>query len=121
MKPPRVKESAVSLECEVRLYRFASTSSLLIYSLQLYDLKDIVPSGTDIPTTTLVLGLIKQIHVRNAVLAPDGQTVDPHKLLPVARLGGTLYSRLGSFFELERPSWRALKERIDKMMAEAKR
>ncbi|KAH8078050.1 hypothetical protein BXZ70DRAFT_689343 [Cristinia sonorae] len=98
VKPPRVKESAVNLECE------------------LYDLKDIAPPGTDIPTTTLAIGLIKQIHVRNAVLSSDQKTVDPYRLRPVARLGGNSYSRIDSTFELGRPSWKALKERIDEMM-----
>jgi len=102
VKPPRVKESAVNLECE------------------LYDMQDIAPPGTDVPTTTLVFGLIKQIHVRNAVLSPDQQTVDPLKLRPIARLGGTSYSRIESTFELSRPSWKSLKEKIDKMMEEAK-
>ena len=63
----------------------------------------------------MVLGLIKQVHVRNSVLTEDEQMADPAKLRPVARLAGGLYSRLGEGFDLERPSWKALKERIEQM------
>ncbi|KAJ3557402.1 hypothetical protein NM688_g1487 [Phlebia brevispora] len=91
VKPPRVKESA------------------------LYNLMDIPSLRTHEITTTLVFGLIKQIHVRNVVLSEDEATVDPAKLRPVARLGGSTFARLGEGFDLERPSWKALKERIQQM------
>ena len=76
---------------------------------------DIVSPKLQEITTTLVFGLIKHIHVRNAVLTEDGQTVDPAKLRPVARLGGSTFARLGEGFDLERPSWKDLKERIKRM------
>ena len=63
-------------------------------------------------THTLVLGLITDVHVRRAVLAADGQSVDPARLRPVARLGGAAYATLGDGFELARPSWKKLRERV---------
>lgn len=94
--PARVRESAVNLECE------------------LFDSIDISPNATEPPSTTLILGLIKYIHVRNAVLVEDKETVDAAKLRPVARLGGDSYARLGEGFDLSRPSWRALKDTVEK-------
>ncbi len=80
---------------------------------QLYDMKDIASPRTHEITTSLIFGLIKEIHVRNAVLTEDQLTIDPNKLRPVARLGGSTYARLGEAFDLERPSWKALKEQIE--------
>ncbi|KAJ3476045.1 hypothetical protein NLI96_g11432 [Meripilus lineatus] len=97
VKPPRVKESAVGLECE------------------LYDFKDVAPPGAEKPTTTIVLGLIKYIHIHKAVLAEDGNTVDPSKLRPVARLGGATFARLGEGFDLSRLTWKSSKEQIEKL------
>ncbi|KAI0344577.1 hypothetical protein BDW22DRAFT_1354668 [Trametopsis cervina] len=94
---PRVQESAVSFECE------------------LFKHIDIAAPESDEPTTTLILGLIKRVHVCKAVLRDDGRTVDPGKLRPVARLDGGLYSRMGEAFELPRPSWRAWKDKIEEM------
>ena len=76
---------------------------------------DIRSARTQEVVTCLVFGLIKRIHVRNSVLAEDGQTVDAAKLRPVARLGGTTYVRLGEGFDLDRPSWKALRGRIEEM------
>ncbi|KAH7888570.1 hypothetical protein F5I97DRAFT_1925092 [Phlebopus sp. FC_14] len=91
VKPPWVKESAVGLECE------------LFYT---YDIR---PPGTDEVTHTLVLGLIKRVHVRKSVLTDHG-TIDPAKLRAVSRLGGTTYARIGEGFDLGRPSWNAIEQ-----------
>lgn len=56
-------------------------------------------------TGTLVLGLVRAVHVRAAVLAPGGESVDPARLRPVARLGGVAYARLGDVFDIPRPAW----------------
>lgn len=80
----------------------------------MYHFLDINAPDTDELTTTLVLGLIKQIHVRKGVLTEE-DLVDPAKLRPVARLGGATFSRLGEGFDIARPSWRALKDRIEAM------
>lgn len=45
-------------------------------------------------TTTVVIGRVKVFHVREDCLTDDGTgTLDPAKTLPVARMGGLLYSR----------------------------
>ncbi|KAJ7901915.1 hypothetical protein B0H14DRAFT_2669091 [Mycena olivaceomarginata] len=88
VKPACVLESAVSLECE------------------LYFLKDLSPPNSELLTTTLVLGLIKKAHVHESVLDAEGAAVDPAKLRPIARLGGTTYARVLEGFDLERTSWK---------------
>ncbi|KAJ7096241.1 hypothetical protein C8R44DRAFT_812509 [Mycena epipterygia] len=95
VKPAYVTESAVSLECE------------------LYFLKDLSPPNSDLITTTLVLGLIKKAHIHESVLDADGSSVDPRKLRPIARLGGTTYSRVLEGFDLERTSWKKAKDAYD--------
>ncbi|KAI5115004.1 hypothetical protein M0805_005286, partial [Coniferiporia weirii] len=81
VKPPRVRESAVSLECE--LYHFLDIPA------------PDAPDGP--PANTLVVGRIRRVHVRRAVLAaaPDAEPgtdtdsvqVDPARLRAVSRLG----------------------------------
>ncbi|KAJ7251510.1 hypothetical protein B0H12DRAFT_1051924 [Mycena haematopus] len=88
IKPVCVLESAVSLECE------------------LYFLKDLSPPDSDLLTTTLVLGLIKQAHVHESVLDAEGAAVDPAKLRAIARLGGTTYARMLEGFDIPRTSWK---------------
>ncbi|KAH9056578.1 hypothetical protein EDB87DRAFT_1540573, partial [Lactarius vividus] len=87
VKPARVKESAVSLECE------------------LFQSQDIFPDGSTIPSATLVLGRVRYVHVRNSVLQPDGLRANPAKLRPVSRISGQTYARLGEGFNLQRPEW----------------
>ncbi|KAJ6499971.1 hypothetical protein C8R47DRAFT_1109807 [Mycena vitilis] len=91
VKPACVMESAVSLECE------------------LYFLKDLSPPDSELITTTLVLGLIKHAHIHQSVMNAEGTAVDPGKLRPVSRLGGTTYARLLEGFDLERTSWKTAK------------
>lgn len=62
------------------------------------------------PTTTVVLGIIQKIHVRNSVLNDDGMTIDPAKLRPIARLGGSTYARVLEGFDLPRISWKAIQD-----------
>ncbi|KAJ6625565.1 hypothetical protein B0H10DRAFT_1782892 [Mycena sp. CBHHK59/15] len=95
VKPACVQESAVSLECE------------------LYFLKDLSPPDSSRITTTLVLGLVKKAHVHESVLDAEGSSVDPRKLRPLARLGGTTYSRLTEGFDLDRTSWKVAKGAYD--------
>jgi len=74
VKPPRIGECAVSLEC--RLDRVL-----------------------DIGTSGICIGEIVAIHLRDDVLATDG-TVDPWKLRPLARLGGASYAPLREVTEI---------------------
>lgn len=74
VKPPRIGESAVSLEC--RLDRIL-----------------------DVGTSGVCIGEVVAIHLRDDVLAADG-TVDPWKLRPLARLGGASYAALREVTEI---------------------
>lgn len=76
----------------------------------MHSYQDIAPSPLVAPTTTVVLGLIKKIHVRESCLREDGLTVDPGKLRPVARLGGGGYARVTDGFDLARVSWKEVKD-----------
>ncbi|GBE83041.1 predicted protein [Sparassis crispa] len=88
VKAARVKESAFSMECE------------------LFQSHDIVHPESGETTSTLVLGLVKYIHVRKDVLNERG-LVDPVKLNAVARLGDITYARQGDLFRIPRPTWAA--------------
>jgi len=96
VQPPRVKESAFSMECE------------------LFHLHDISPPGSSKITGTLVLGHVKMFHVRNSVLNEKG-TVETAKLRPVSRLGGLTYGRIGDSFDLARVSWKEEKEAVQQL------
>jgi len=99
VKPPRVRESAVSFECE------------------LYHFLDLTPPGSTVVTGTLAIGHIRAAHIRNAVLAEgSGTTVDPAKLRAVSRLGGTTFARVGPGFEIPRPSWREIDGEVRDLM-----
>jgi flavin reductase (DIM6/NTAB) family NADH-FMN oxidoreductase RutF len=79
VKPPRVAEAPIALECKVT---------------------QIVPV---IDTTyTLILGRVLRFHLRQDILRPNG-LVDAALLKPVARLSGDEYATLGRVFEMKRP------------------
>ncbi|KAG5639414.1 hypothetical protein H0H81_002946 [Sphagnurus paluster] len=101
VKPSYVKESAVSMECE------------------LYSFQDISPPNSTEITTTLVLGLVKKVHIRKSVLDESGTAVDPSKLRPVARLGNRSYSRLLDVFDLPRIPWETVIEGYEDLKAKA--
>lgn len=61
--------------------------------------------------STIVLGLVKLIHVRNAVLTPEG-TVDPALYKPLVRLGGNQYATLGDGFTIPRPRWEEVRDLV---------
>jgi flavin reductase (DIM6/NTAB) family NADH-FMN oxidoreductase RutF len=81
VRPPRVAESPVHLECRVR---------------------QIMSIGDGPIAANLVIGEILLIHIDDAVLDPQGQ-VDPRKLRTIARLGGNFYCRSTDLFEMLRP------------------
>ncbi|MFI5456852.1 MAG: flavin reductase family protein [Isosphaerales bacterium] len=81
VRPPRVAESPVHLECRVR---------------------QIMPIGTGPIAANLVIGEVVLIHIEDRVLDSQGQ-IDPHKLRTIARLGGNYYCRGTELFEMERP------------------
>lgn len=81
VKPPRLAESPVNLECTLR---------------------QIVHLGTGPIAGNLVIGDIVMIHIADAVLDANGK-VDPRKLQAIARLGGEYYCRTSDLFEMKRP------------------
>ncbi|PSR74019.1 hypothetical protein PHLCEN_2v10203 [Hermanssonia centrifuga] len=97
VKAPRVKESAFSMECE------------------LFQSIDIVHPDTGAATTTLILGLVKCIHVRNDVLNERG-VVDVAKFKAVGRLGDISYSTTGTPFRVAREQWKIDGEKISEFL-----
>jgi flavin reductase (DIM6/NTAB) family NADH-FMN oxidoreductase RutF len=81
VRPPRVAESPVHLECQLR---------------------QILPIGDGPIATNLVIGEVVLIHIADSVLDDRG-AVDPRKLRTIARLGGDYYCRSTDLFEMERP------------------
>ncbi|WP_439621403.1 flavin reductase family protein [Gemmata sp.] len=81
VRPPRIAESPVALECVV---------------------KQIVPCGTGPIAANLVVGEVVMMHVADEVLDGRGG-VDPRKLRTVARLGGAFWCHTSDLFEQQRP------------------
>ena len=81
VKPPRIAESPVNLECKVR---------------------QIIPCGTGAIAANLVIGEVVMMHVADAVLDEKGR-IDPRKLQTVARLGGDFWCHTSDLFEQKRP------------------
>ena len=79
VKPPRVASARAALEARVA---------------------QVVPIEGS--RSTLVLGQVLRVHVREGVLGLDG-LADSDKLAPVARLGRDEYAGLGNVFRLTRP------------------
>eukprot|EP01038_Epipyxis_sp_PR26KG_P012815 gene12815-17180_t len=89
IKPPRVGEAAIQMECEV------------------YDLKP-VHNNANVHTQTLIIGKIIRIHLHDEVLVPgsgekDAPLIDWEKLNPMCRLGGDSYATITDVFDLTRP------------------
>jgi flavin reductase (DIM6/NTAB) family NADH-FMN oxidoreductase RutF len=80
VKPPRVAESKVQMEC--RLHQIVRVSDK--------------PGGG-----ILVLGQVLRFHVLDSLL--DGYKVDPGKLKAIGRMGGPTYVRTQDRFDMERP------------------
>lgn len=83
VKPYRVAESPVQMECVV---------------------KDIIALGTEGGAGNLFICEIVKMHVKEEVLGPDGK-IDAQKIDLVARMGGNLYCRASgdAVFELKQP------------------
>jgi flavin reductase (DIM6/NTAB) family NADH-FMN oxidoreductase RutF len=90
VKPPRVKESPVQMECV---------------------LHDIVHIGApDGPLAgNIVIGRVVLMHIADDVLDSNGQ-IDPAKLDTIGRMGGNFYSTTRDRFEMPRPE---AKSRVD--------
>jgi flavin reductase (DIM6/NTAB) family NADH-FMN oxidoreductase RutF len=101
VKPPRVKESAVSLECELHSFN---------------DIESARRPGER--ACTLIIGLVKRIHVRTDVLDEKGDAIDPFKLKPVVRMGSGGYGKFEEGYVLTMPTWDAKKDEIEQFYKE---
>lgn len=83
IRPFRVKESPVQLECIVR---------------------EVVELGDEGGSGNLVICEVKLIHIDDSILNNDGQ-IDQHKIDLVGRMGGNYYVRAGgeALFEVPKP------------------
>src|SRR5687767_7668284 len=81
VRPPRVAESPVHMECVVR---------------------QIIPCGSGPIAANLVIGEVVVMHVSDDVL-DEKRRVDPRKLRTVARLGQDYWCHTSDLFELKRP------------------
>lgn len=83
VKPWRVKESPVQLECKV---------------------KEVVHLGENGGAGNLIICEVVMIHIDDDVIGEDGK-IDQHKIDLVARLGGSWYSRASgsSLFQVPKP------------------
>ncbi len=83
VRPPRVMESPVSFECNV---------------------KEVIPLGSQGGAGNLVVCEVLLMHIKENILDDQG-VVDPKKLDAVARLGGDYYCRVqgGSIFKVPKP------------------
>ena len=82
VKPPRVKESPIHMECV---------------------LHSIVNVGTGPIGANVVIGRIVWMDIAESVLDDKGQ-IDPRKLDTIGRMGGMGYARTTDLFDLPRPS-----------------
>lgn len=83
VKPPRVAESNVQLECVVN---------------------DVISLGKNGGAGNLIIAEVKRIHINEDILDDNGK-IDPHKIDLVARLGGDWYCRVtsDSLFKIIKP------------------
>lgn len=84
IKPPRVAESNVQLECVVN---------------------DVIALGKTGGAGNLIIAAVKLIHINEAILDTNDK-IDPHKMDLVARLGGDWYCRVTSdnLFKIAKPT-----------------
>lgn len=85
VKPPRVKESPVQLECKVM---------------------EVKPLGTEGGAGNLVIAEVLLMHINESVLNEDKTMIDQTRLQHIARLGGDWYCRVDSsnLFKVEKPN-----------------
>ncbi len=83
VKPPRVKESPVQLECRVL---------------------EVKPLGTEGGAGNLIIAEVLMMHINENILGDDGK-IDQLKINHVARLGGNWYTKISAdnLFKVEKP------------------
>ena len=84
IKPPRVKESPVQMECKVL---------------------EVKPLGTEGGAGNLIIAEVLMMHINENILDKNGK-IDQHKINHVARLGGNWYVKISAdnLFEVEKPN-----------------
>ncbi len=82
VRPPRVGESPIHLECQVA---------------------HIVDLGQAPGAGSVVIGRVVHVHVNDDVLIGEDK-IDLARLKPIARLAGNAYARVTDIFEMERPA-----------------
>src|SRR5690554_7843172 len=93
VKPPRVAEAPVQLECKVN---------------------DVISLGKEGGAGNLVICEVVKLHIKENILDDDG-AIDPFKIDTVSRLGGNWYSRAKhGLFEVPKPL-RTLGIGVDKL------
>lgn len=88
VKPPRVKESHIHMECRL---------------LQIVDVSAKPLGGS------IVLGEVLRFHIDDALF--ENFTIDPDKLHPIGRMGGPTYTRTTDRFDMVRPKAGEVKPR----------
>lgn len=85
VKPPRVKESPVQLECKVI---------------------EVKPLGTEGGAGNLIIAEVLLMHINESILNDEKTMIDQTKLHHIARLGGDWYCRVDStnLFKVEKPN-----------------
>jgi len=85
IKPPRVKESPVQLECKVI---------------------EVKPLGNEGGAGNLVIAEVLLMHINESVLNDDKTMIDQTKLQHIARMGGDWYCKVNSsnLFKVEKPN-----------------
>jgi flavin reductase (DIM6/NTAB) family NADH-FMN oxidoreductase RutF len=81
VKPPRVKESMVNMECTL---------------VQIIEISAKPLGGS------LVIGEVRRFHVQDEV--GDQFKIDPDRLRAIGRMGGATYARTTDRFDMERPT-----------------
>ncbi|CAD6582152.1 MAG: hypothetical protein CYPHOPRED_001853 [Cyphobasidiales sp. Tagirdzhanova-0007] len=112
VKPPRVAESAYSMECELEHFYDVgllfkkprrATDSRREHRLTCIQIRH--PKEPEKITGVSVLARVKLFHVRSDTLTERG-SIDLSRLLPVSRLGGISYGRTTAAYEMPRPEYK---------------
>lgn len=82
VKPPRVKESRVNMECV---------------------LHELIPVSTEVMGGTIVLGRVVRFHVLDSMVNGIGE-IDVDQLNAIGRMAGPVYVRTKDRFEMIRPT-----------------
>ncbi|KAK0546269.1 hypothetical protein OC846_005352 [Tilletia horrida] len=84
--PPRVKEAPFALECAL-------------------ELRHEWHNDKGERTTTMVIGRVLRMHIREDCIDEESGTLDPAQTMPVSRFGGMLFARSTIGYDLVRPKF----------------